>query len=503
VGNYAGTFVTLLIGFFLTPFIIHRLGDAQFGIWSLTGSIVAYLGLLDLGLAPAVAKYLAEYKAQGRDDLVNQVVSTILVLYCGLGVIAFLILFLINLFFISLFHISPELAPATRFLLILVGFDMMLTLPLSILNASLVGYQRIDLNNVALVLALGLKAILTVALLQRGVGLIGLAIASLGFTLCLAIGRGMILRRKCPDLAISLSSFRKGLIRHLVDFSALAFGLNVIGLVIYHTDSILIGLLLSASAITPFAIAFKLSYFIRNLIEPLSGVLFPAFSEAVGMADSGRVHNLLIEGTKVCTAIATFLSVVLLTLGQPLVQLWAGEGYVLEATPLLYVLVVAFWSNAVTRPGGSMLFGTGRLEKYFFIAGGNAIANLALSALLAGPYGLLGVALGTTIPMVVGSLILLGYVCRVVNIQWFQLARGSFLAPMAIGLPVAAIIAISGFLGSPSWLTLLLRMGIGFGVYLGLYVVFCMSSAERQRYRDELDWLGHVKSRGQDIAGRE
>ena len=61
--NYVAKIATLATGFVMTPFMLHRLGADQFGLWVLVASVVAYGGLLDFGLSSAVVKYVARYRA--------------------------------------------------------------------------------------------------------------------------------------------------------------------------------------------------------------------------------------------------------------------------------------------------------------------------------------------------------------------------------------------------------------------------------------------------------
>ena len=54
VKNVGSTWFSLgcdvLVGLFLSPIILHWLGDAAFGIWVLIFSITGYYGLFDLGI---------------------------------------------------------------------------------------------------------------------------------------------------------------------------------------------------------------------------------------------------------------------------------------------------------------------------------------------------------------------------------------------------------------------------------------------------------------------
>ena len=50
----------------LTPFIIGTLGQAEYGVYKLSASVVAYLLLLDLGVGNAITRYIAKFREIGR-----------------------------------------------------------------------------------------------------------------------------------------------------------------------------------------------------------------------------------------------------------------------------------------------------------------------------------------------------------------------------------------------------------------------------------------------------
>ncbi len=50
VANWTAFAVAAVVGFMLSPFIVHRLGNSAYGTWALLGSLVGYLGLLDFGV---------------------------------------------------------------------------------------------------------------------------------------------------------------------------------------------------------------------------------------------------------------------------------------------------------------------------------------------------------------------------------------------------------------------------------------------------------------------
>ena len=64
LANWGGYLFTAVTSFFLAPLIVHGLGDVSYGIWAILGSLVGYLGLLDLGVRGAVTRGMAKFHAQ-------------------------------------------------------------------------------------------------------------------------------------------------------------------------------------------------------------------------------------------------------------------------------------------------------------------------------------------------------------------------------------------------------------------------------------------------------
>jgi len=91
LSNWAGFLVEACVAFYLSPFVIHTLGDTSYSIWILLTSLTDYFGLLNLGLRPAINKYVAEFAAKGDERRLNETVNTVLSIYVGLGLVVVLL----------------------------------------------------------------------------------------------------------------------------------------------------------------------------------------------------------------------------------------------------------------------------------------------------------------------------------------------------------------------------------------------------------------------------
>ena len=92
---FVGYLLPILTGIVVTPFVVHRLGVAEYGIFILANTITAFLGYIDLGLGTAFTKYTAEYHARKDFSALSRLVGSIQGLsymYGSMGLVVFAIL---------------------------------------------------------------------------------------------------------------------------------------------------------------------------------------------------------------------------------------------------------------------------------------------------------------------------------------------------------------------------------------------------------------------------
>ena len=76
--NWSAVLVNVFSALILSPFIIRRLGDENYGLWALTVSLAEYYWIMDLGFRSAAIKYSAHYRTLGENDRINEILNTAL-----------------------------------------------------------------------------------------------------------------------------------------------------------------------------------------------------------------------------------------------------------------------------------------------------------------------------------------------------------------------------------------------------------------------------------------
>src|SRR5215831_1919201 len=172
--NFISKLITLGAGFLLTPFVLHQLGVGHYGLWVLVGSVVAYSSLLDIGIAGAVVKYVAEYRTRGENEQAQSLVATALCLYSLIGLIVVALSVILSPILPSLFNVLPNERTMATALILLSGITVGISIPCTLPMAVLRGLQRFDLLNLISSTGTLLSLATVVAVLLLGGGVVSI-----------------------------------------------------------------------------------------------------------------------------------------------------------------------------------------------------------------------------------------------------------------------------------------------------------------------------------------
>src|SRR5580658_5411465 len=128
--SWGGLGVNIAVGFFLSPFILHHLGDDAFGLWVLIFSLTGYYGIFDFGIRSSLIRYVSKFQATGDKDELARLVNTSLFTYTCVGLVL-LVPTTIGAFYVDrLFHVPPAFIRDSRLLFLMVGYSLALGFPL-------------------------------------------------------------------------------------------------------------------------------------------------------------------------------------------------------------------------------------------------------------------------------------------------------------------------------------------------------------------------------------
>lgn len=487
LSNWASYFVTAGVGFALAPFILHRLGNTGYGLWTLVLSLTGYFGLLDLGIRSSVGRFVARYLALNDEDKTNRTVSSALAILASGGALALLATVVVVKFFFGAFSVEPEFVASGKAALLISGLNMALILPLGVFSSTLIALERYDVISGVTIAGELLRAALVVWSLKQGYGLVALASIVLLVTILQYSAMAIAVRILYRPLRLAPRYVHRRTLGELFGFGVFRFITIVATQMIFYSSSVVIGIFLGASSITYYAIAATLINYGRNVVSLVTDTLFPAAARMDAREDLAGLRKLLAVGTQIAVGIALPLCLGYIFLGAQFITLWMGKEYVSSAG-LLMVLTIGQFCSMSQNATVLVLSGMAKHRVLAYLALAEGVANVALSLFLVGRLGLIGVAWAMVIPSVVNNaLIVPAYAIRILKLSPSRYLADAYLRPLLCAAPVALLgYALSVLVRPSSWLLFAAEALAMCGVFAAMASFVCLDGRQRAAVADKV-----------------
>jgi len=423
------------------PFIVHHLGDRVYGFWSLATAFVGYYNLLDLGLSSAISQYMCIAIGQKNRDECRVVFNTALRLQLLIGggaLVATAGLVAIA----SLFCHHAADVPVFRGVIAILGINAAIGFPARVFWAALDAELRFDIQSWLANLGLVLRTGLVVVAILAGGGLLALAWTTLLATIPLTALQIWFAMREADWVRVDSSFVMVERIRSFFSYSVYSFLAYIADVVRFQLDPLIIASMIGLAAVTHYKVAGILAQYYLQIVFASVGMMLPVFSRLHGAGNRSRLDELFFFGTKLSCCLSVFICCGLIAWGRPFITRWIGPAYLDGYKPLV-VLALAVLVDVSQRSSADLLFATFNQKFYAWINVAEAIVNLGFSLVLARPYGILGVAMGTFIGAFTIRVVMQPWwVCKVSGLNYgayMRFAGGAFarcacLAALAVAV---------------------------------------------------------------------
>jgi O-antigen/teichoic acid export membrane protein len=458
--------LNILVGLFLSPYILHHLGDEAFGLWVLIFSVTGYYGLFDLGIRSSIIRYVANYSTVAKNEELNRLVNTAFFTYSGIGTVVILITITVSFYVGSIFRISGNSIYVARWLFLMVGSAVALGFPLGVFGGILEGLQRfyvLNLNNMSSTL---LRALLIVIALQHGQGLLMVAFITVSLPLLTGVVNAIVALRILP-LRFGLKHLSRESLKRIASYSGTTFILIVAVRLRFKTDAIVIGTFVSSAAITYFTIGSRLVDYAGEVVGGLAQLFVPMSSQSDATGDLAGLRKIFVAGNRACALIIFPMAAILIILGKSVIEAWMGARYIAVSYPVLLVLVIPSTLMLAQAASGRILYGMAKHKTLAVVTLMEGCANLFLSIFLVRRFGILGDAVGTAIPLACTTLFFIPrHLCRVLKMGIGIYLRQAFLLPLMLCGPlVAVLLLMRHWFVAHNYFQLSIQLLVGSAVY--------------------------------------
>jgi O-antigen/teichoic acid export membrane protein len=430
------------VGIFLSPFILHRLGDTAFGIWVLIFSVTGYYGIFDFGIRSSIIRYVSKFTATRDVDEVNRLINTAIFTYTAIGAASILVTLVGCLYVDRWFHVVPGFQSTARWLLLLVGVSVALSFPLGVFGGMLEGLQRFYVLNWTNTVSSLLRVVLIVYFLKRGYGLLTAALITVGVPLVAAVVRVFVALWALP-VTFSWKYVDRDAFRHMANYSGVTFMIIVASRLRFKTDALVIGKFLGAAAITYFYAGSRLVDYAGEVVSSLAQIFVPMSSQSDAAGNMDRLRKIFVAGNRACAFTTLPMTAVFIILGKSIIEVWLGKKYVAQGYPVLLVLTIPYTLMLVQSASGRILFGMAKHGKLAVVTMIEGTANLLLSILLVRPFGIIGDAIGTAIPLAGTFLLFMPFhLCSRLGIRVTTYLRQAYVLPLLLCAPMVMVLVL-------------------------------------------------------------
>ena len=486
--SYLNLGISFVIPFVYTPLMLRLLGQAEYGLYSLSNSVIGYLSLLSFGFGSTIVRYIAKYRAEGSKQSEEEAFGFFLQLYCILATLVItggvILSFNVN----SIFNrgLAPEEIEKMRSLTLIMAFNTALSFPLSVFSSIAIAHERYFFRKVMDVIATVAAPVANLAALSLGFASVGMALAGTAVQLLLApftVGycfRNLKLRPRFVRMP-------RGLIREMLGFSIFVFLGTLVDMLFWATDKVILGMLASTVAVAVYNVGGTFNNIVMQLSTSISGVLVPRITGMViTQTPRSEWSALFIRVGRLQFLIIGLIISGFSVFGRAFISLWAGPDY-----------ADAFWVAALTmfplcipliqNTGLSIVVAQNKHQFRAIVYLVIAIANVISTFLVVPTMGIIGAALCSCVSYLLGQgLIMNIYYYKVTGLDiprfWGIILRMTIVpgGMMAVGLLAVRFVPLD------NWLTFLTGVAVYTAIYCLLMYAFVMNDYEKDIIRQPL-----------------
>lgn len=479
--SYLALAVNMITGLIYTPWMVSKIGQANYGIYALAVSLISIF-MLDFGLGSAVSRFVAKYRAEGNVDGVNNIMGIIYKLYMIIDVI---IIGILTVFFFFLDQVYVKLTPdeLERFkvlYLMVAGFNIV-SFPCAPFTGILNAYEKfvqLKLCELATKICTVVSVIAVLNFHADVVVVVGANIVCelLGFLL------KFIIIKKCVPVKANFKAKGRDLYRTLFGFTAWTTVISIMQRFTHSLAPTVLGMTAGSIEIAIHAPAVTLEQYFYTIASAVNGLFLPKVSRIIAdKKEDTDLLPLMVKVGRYQTALLGLVFIGFVCVGKDFMTLWMGEEYI-KAYYCAVILLFPTLLSSSQQIGHTTVIAK-NLIKYkarcMIITG---VLGLIISYVLALLWGSIGVCIGTAVTALANIVYMNVIFHKKAGINMPRFYKLCYLK----AIPCYAVALLLGFVATwlipiQGWIGLIVEVMVVTVIYGIMIVTVYVSHDERQR----------------------
>lgn len=485
--SYVNIALGCIIPLFYTPIMLKMLGQAEYGVYSLSNSVISYLSLLNLGMGSAVMRYVTKCRAENNKEGVERITGLFTMIYLGLGVLVCVVGLFLSLcadrFFSS--GLTADEVSRLKILMVIMTLSTAVSFPVSVFSSICGAYEKYIFRRVLDIASTVALPILNLIVLYNGGKSIGMAVV--GLFVQLAYAPIFILYCiRCLGIVPKFGGVPKEVIRDIWSFSGFVFLSMIVDLLYWSTDKVLIGAALGSVAVAVYNVGSVFTSMLQNMSSAISNVFVPRITTMVVKNRSmDELSQTMIKVGRLQYLVVSLILSGYIVFGQRFIHFWSGDEYA-DAYYVALLTMIPLAVPLIQNVAYNTILAQKKHQFRAIIYAVIAVVNIISTWLVLPYYGIIGAAACTGIAYAVGNgLIMNIYYARVtkLNIVAFWKNIGWMSIVPSVLILLGYYLCNRMFVASSMW-GFLVQVVLYSVVFVGASWVFSMNVYEKNLFID-------------------
>ena len=348
ISSFVAFVTNLGINFFLTPFVVKRLGIEAYGFLRLSSDIIGYTTIITIALNSMAGRFITIKYQEGKVDEANKYFSSVFFSNVVLSIVVALVLlvFLFNLE--SFFDIPQHLIIDVKALFSLSVLTTIIALLTNVFSVATFIKNRLELSSIRQIIGNILRALLIILLFGYfPAHLWYFGISGVIITLFVSITDFKFCKYLTPEFRLSHYNYDWSKVKELLK-SGVWNMINRLGRIMGEGFNMVIAnVCISATAMGIFSITKSVPVIILGFFGMIAGVFAPLFTQLWAQHKKEELLSELLKSIRICGFFANIPLTCLLVFGDSFYRLWLpGE----DASYLQLLTILGSLSLIISMP---------------------------------------------------------------------------------------------------------------------------------------------------------
>lgn len=360
VWNMTDMLILPFLMLLFTPFFISRIGAEQYGLWMFVNSIVASIGILNMGLGDATIKFTSKYKTLDDFDNLNRIVSSLF----GLSLIFLIVFFVLGVGFafiikyFTLFNLNSSELQTTFYIIQLGSLIFGLKQVEQVLLSIFKGFEAYKSSAVLSIFSKFLLIFSQAIVAYLGYFLIEIFIVSSFILFVIVFFEFLFVKNKNKKILFKLN-FNKITFKEIFGFSSWSWIQSIIGVIASHIDRLFVISFAGPKFLAYYALASNIGGQVHSVLIASVGWVFPKVSAKTERQED--ISKLYYKLQFILISLSILIFGILLIFDDLIFKTWLGFNTYNNSILLIEIFLYLAFFNAFS------------IVPYYFFLGSNKI----------------------------------------------------------------------------------------------------------------------------------